>query len=118
LDACWIYTATDHGKGACDGVGVVLKLTARHIFFLDAKEVEEIKVSVFKARDKQIKFLGNKRNHKNNRGEISKILRRQFFMAYPLLNVRFLYGQENYIEKKENYRKQKKNEKRKLKLVI
>ena len=29
LDACWSYTATGHGKGAGDGVGAVIKSTAR-----------------------------------------------------------------------------------------
>jgi hypothetical protein len=29
LDACWTFTATGHGKGAGDGIGAVLKSTAR-----------------------------------------------------------------------------------------
>lgn len=29
LDASWTFTATDHGKGAWDGIGVVLKFTTR-----------------------------------------------------------------------------------------
>ena len=31
LDASWAFTATGHGKGAGDGVGAVLKSTARRI---------------------------------------------------------------------------------------
>jgi hypothetical protein len=31
LDACWTFTATEHGKGAGDGVGAVLKSTARRV---------------------------------------------------------------------------------------
>ena len=31
LDACWTFTATGHGKGAGDGIGAVLKSTARRI---------------------------------------------------------------------------------------
>ncbi|CAF4506889.1 unnamed protein product [Rotaria socialis] len=29
LDACWTFTATGHGKGAGDGIGAVLKFSAR-----------------------------------------------------------------------------------------
>ncbi|CAF4596582.1 unnamed protein product [Rotaria socialis] len=29
LDACWTFTATEHGKGAGDGIGAVLKPSAR-----------------------------------------------------------------------------------------
>jgi len=29
LDACWTFTATGHGKGAGDGIGAMLKSTAR-----------------------------------------------------------------------------------------
>ena len=29
LDACWTFTATGHGKAAGDGIGAVLKSTAR-----------------------------------------------------------------------------------------
>ena len=31
LDACWTFTATGHGKGAGDGIGAVLKSTARRV---------------------------------------------------------------------------------------
>lgn len=31
LDACWTFTATSHGKGAGDGIGAVLKSTARRV---------------------------------------------------------------------------------------
>ena len=31
LDACWTFTATGHGKGASDGIGAVLKPTARRV---------------------------------------------------------------------------------------
>ncbi len=31
LDAAWVFTATGHGRGAGDGVGAVLKSTARRI---------------------------------------------------------------------------------------
>ena len=31
LDACWTFTATGHGKGAGDGIGAVLKSTARSV---------------------------------------------------------------------------------------
>ena len=33
LDACWTFTATGHGKGAGDGIGAVLKSTARRATF-------------------------------------------------------------------------------------
>ncbi len=29
LEACWTFTATGHGKGAGDGIGAILKSTAR-----------------------------------------------------------------------------------------
>jgi hypothetical protein len=31
LDACWTFTATGHGKGAGDGIGAVLKSTAKRV---------------------------------------------------------------------------------------
>ena len=31
LEACWTYTATGHGKGAGDGIGAVLKSTAKRV---------------------------------------------------------------------------------------
>lgn len=31
LDACWTFSATGHGKGAGDGIGAVLKSTARRV---------------------------------------------------------------------------------------
>ena len=31
LDTCWTFTATGHGKGAGDGIGDVLKSTARRV---------------------------------------------------------------------------------------
>ena len=31
LDACWTFTVTGHGKGAGDGIGAVLKSTARRV---------------------------------------------------------------------------------------
>ncbi|CAF3181745.1 unnamed protein product, partial [Rotaria sp. Silwood2] len=31
LDACWTFTATSHGKAAGDGIGAVLKSTARRV---------------------------------------------------------------------------------------
>jgi hypothetical protein len=31
VDACWTFTATGHGKGAGDGIGAVLKSTARRV---------------------------------------------------------------------------------------
>lgn len=31
MDACWTFTATGHGKGAGDGIGAVLKSTARRV---------------------------------------------------------------------------------------
>ena len=31
LEACWTFTATGHGKGAGDGIGAVLKSTARRV---------------------------------------------------------------------------------------
>jgi hypothetical protein len=31
LDACWTFTTTGHGKGAGDGLGAVLKSTARRV---------------------------------------------------------------------------------------
>jgi hypothetical protein len=97
LDTCWTFTATGHGKGAGDGIGAVLKSTARcmtlakniflsspkdfyefsreqqlqtaqangkedpavHIFFLDAREVEQAKDTTIKQRVEQIKSSGN-----------------------------------------------------------
>jgi len=31
LDACWTFSATGHGKGPGDGIGAVLKSTARRV---------------------------------------------------------------------------------------
>lgn len=31
MDACWTFSATGHGKGAGDGIGAVLKSTARRV---------------------------------------------------------------------------------------
>lgn len=31
LDACWTFTATEHGKGTGDGLGAILKSTARRV---------------------------------------------------------------------------------------
>jgi len=96
LDACWTFTAAGHGKGAGDGIGAVLKSTARrvtlsknlllstakdfyefsrkhqletanssnkqhpgiHVFFLDSKEVQQVKDSVIKARSEQLRSSG------------------------------------------------------------
>ena len=44
LEACWTFTATGHGKSAGDGIGAVLKSTARrttlkkNILLSDAKD--------------------------------------------------------------------------------
>ena len=98
LEACWTYTATSHGKGAGDGIGAVLKSTAKrttlsknillstaqdfyefsykyqletanssnkhnpgiHVFFLDSKEVEQVKSGPLKARSEQLRSSGEK----------------------------------------------------------
>jgi hypothetical protein len=96
LEACWTFTVTSHGKGAGDGIGAVLKSTARrvtlsknillstakdfyefsrkhqletanssnkqnpgvHVFFLDSKDVQQVKESIMKVRSKQLRSSG------------------------------------------------------------
>ncbi|CAF2800654.1 unnamed protein product [Rotaria sp. Silwood2] len=96
IDACWTYTATGHGKGAGDGVGGLLKSTARrhtfsknillssardfyefsrkqqmetaaasgknepsvHVFFLEAKEVNQISMDIIHERSNILKTTG------------------------------------------------------------
>ncbi len=100
MDACWTFTATGHGKGAGDGLGAVLKSTARrvtlaknlllstpqdfyefsrqhqlttaettdratpgiHVFFVSAKEVEQMKQNVLNPRYERLKVSGKRSN--------------------------------------------------------
>jgi len=96
IDACWTYTATGHGNGPGDGVGGLIKSTARrhtllknillssarefyefskkqqmetakasgknepsvHVFFLEARKVNQIKMDIIHARNNILKTTG------------------------------------------------------------